>query len=112
MADSHFQGKRSRKHSRFLPHFFSTPSDVSEARDQEKKQSCKVNKILRPVRQNCYERKGQRAAERAINALLTSMSRTRPLIPQVHPMTGIPETNLRRWQHMTAKDPEWRIFSL
>jgi hypothetical protein len=59
----------------------------------KKTQSPKVSKILGPAHHNYYERTGRRAAERVINAFLTSMDRTRALIPQVHGMTGIPETN-------------------
>jgi hypothetical protein len=47
-----------------------------------------------------------RAAEMVINAFLTSMGLTPALIPQLHCITGIPETNLGRWQHMIAENPE------
>jgi hypothetical protein len=67
-----------------------------------------VDKILEPAHRNCYERKRRRAAERAINIFLTFMRLTHALIPQVHHMTGITETDLRRWKHMVTEDPEWR----
>jgi hypothetical protein len=38
------------------------------------------------------------------------MGFTCPLRPQVHRMTGIPETNLRLWQCMIAEDPEWCLW--
>jgi hypothetical protein len=77
-------------------------------RGVKKGQSRKVEKILGPVHHNYYERQGRLAANMAINAFLTSMGLTRALIPQVHRMTGIPETNLRRWQRMIANGSEWR----
>jgi hypothetical protein len=69
---------------------------MSAKRRVKKGQSRKVDKILEPAHHNYYERQGRHAANVAINAFLTSMGLTRALIPQVHRMTGIPETNLRR----------------
>jgi hypothetical protein len=39
------------------------------------------------------------------------MGLTSALIQQIHHMTGIPEMNLRRWQRMITKDPEWRPWN-
>jgi hypothetical protein len=43
-----------------------------------------------------------------INTFMTPMSGARGHIPHLHKITGIPETNLRRWQRMLAHDREWR----
>jgi hypothetical protein len=72
----------------------------------KKSQSHKVDKIRGPARHNYQERNGGHAVDRAINPFVTSISLTCAFIPQVRHMTGIPETNLRRWQHMIADDPK------
>jgi hypothetical protein len=61
-----------------------------------------------PAHHNYYERKGLRAAHRAINHFNVPFSVFAGSIPWLTSITGIPETNLRRWEGMLRGYPMWR----
>jgi hypothetical protein len=75
----------------------------------KKNRSKNLDRIGGTPHQNDGKRKGQSAAKRAINVFLMPIRLVRTFIEQVHLLTGIPDTNLRRWQGMIAEDPEWRV---
>jgi hypothetical protein len=74
------------------------------AKAHQSRRSADSRRIIR----NHHERKGRKAAEKAINAFSTPMGLVRGFIPQVHALTGIPETTLRRWQQKIRDDRAWR----
>jgi hypothetical protein len=68
----------------------------------------KHDKIGGPAHQNYHEQKGRRIPDRAITHLNGPFEASRGFIPWLKTITGIPETNLRRWQQMLMPDPMWR----
>jgi hypothetical protein len=77
-------------------------------RGTKKNRFSEANRIRGHDHHNYRERKARQVAERAINAFGTPMGVVRRFIPQVHKITGISETNLRRWEERINRDPEWR----
>jgi hypothetical protein len=55
-----------------------------------------------------YERKGRRVSNQGIIHLNRPFSASRCFIPWLNSITGIPETNLRRWRKILQWDPMWR----
>jgi hypothetical protein len=66
------------------------------------------DRIDGPAHHNYYERKRLQVAHRAINHLNEPFAVSCGFIPWLKSITGIPETNVRRWQKMLRRDPMWR----
>jgi hypothetical protein len=62
-------------------------------RGTKKNRFSQTDRIRGQAYNNYREGKARRAAERAINAFGTPMGLIRGFIPQIHKITGIPETN-------------------